>query len=84
MDVGEGLSGPRGGLGGQAKSKIAYCVCAQEELGVGGTDWFWVWVRVVGEWEFDLLPPLFVGKGRKRALGTNHLSVEMWVRVEAG
>ena len=40
MGVGEGLSGPRGGLEGEAKSEIAYCECGQVDSGVGGTDCF--------------------------------------------
>ena len=45
MVEGEGLSGPRGGLGGEAKSEIACYECGQVDLGFRGTNCFWVWVR---------------------------------------
>ena len=41
-------------------------------------------MRAMGGWEFDLLPPLFVGKGGKGALGIDQLSVGVWVKVEVG
>ena len=43
--MGEGLLGPREGLGGLGFSVIVCCVCGREEGGVGGTHKFWVWVR---------------------------------------
>ena len=45
MGVGEGLSGPRGGLGGEAKLEVAYCMHAQEDSRVGGTEFLWLRVR---------------------------------------